>query len=265
MEKVKNYFLNSKNIYETFAPFYYVLKLFGFASFNLQGKFSAKKLNAIYIILSFLLYTSWFMVILHLGHQEPEAEKSLLIKHGWHKLHVFEFGFLSSVVIWNYKKRIEIERCLNLINHFDILIEKKFKMEKEIHHQRQKSTVVGYLIATIIFCIFKFCLSFQILCPDQRDILHLVSHLSYVIGTELTALLSFQFIFMIYFVNVRLKVILSKFEENFQNYVPNELDISFEHFVQLHSILNSTTKNINSCYLIQVFYIFYKRFPLFQL
>lgn len=252
MEKVKNYFLNSKNIYETFTPFYYVLKLFGFASFNLQGKFTAKKLNAIYIILSFLFYTSWFIVILQLGHQEPEAEKSLLIKHGWHKLHVFEFGVLSSVVIWNYKKRIEIERCLNLINHFDILVEKEFHWNKDIYHQRQRSTVVGYLIATAIFCVFKFYLSFELLCPDQRDFLHLVSHLSYVIGTELTALLSFQFIFIIYFVNIRLKVFLSKFEENFQNYIPNELDISFEHLVQLYSILNSTIKNINSSYLIQV-------------
>ena len=104
MVKVKNYFLNSKNIFETFAPFYYVLKLFGFASFNLQGKFSAKKLNAIYIVLSFVWYLLLFLINLYWGHQEPEAEKSLLTKHRWHKLHLFEMGFLASVVIWNYKK-----------------------------------------------------------------------------------------------------------------------------------------------------------------
>lgn len=252
MEKVKNYVSNSKNIYETFAPFYYVLKLFGFASFNLQGKFSAKKLNAIYIVLSFLIYMSWLIIILRLGHQEPKAEISLLIKYGWHKLHVFEYGVLASVVIWNYKKRIEIERCLNLINRFDILVEKKFNWNKEINHQRQRSMVVVYFITTTIFCVVKFSLSFEILYPEQKDLLHLVSHLSYVIGTELTALLSFQFIFITYFVNVRLRIFLSKFEKNFDNFIPNELDISFENFVQLHSILNSTIKSINSSYFIQV-------------
>lgn len=259
MEKVKNYVLNSKNIYETFAPFYYVLKFFGFASFNLQGKFSAKKWNAIYIVLSFLFYMSWFIMILHLGEQEPEAEKSLLIKYGWHKLHVFEYGVLASVVIWNYKKRIEIEECLYLINHFDILVEKEFNWNKEINHQRQRSMVVIYFIATIVFGVVKFALSFDILYPEQKDLIHLISHLSYVIGTELTALLSFQFIFIIYFVNIRLRIFLNKFEKNFDNFIPNELDISFENFVQLYSILNSTIKSINSSYLIQVrLYIFYE-------
>lgn len=252
MEKVKNYFLNSKNIFETFAPFYYVLKWFGFGSFNLQGKFSANKLNVIYIVLSFLWYLLFFISSLYWGHQEPAVEKSLLVIHGWHKLHLFEMLFLASVVVWNYLKRCEIQRCLKLINLFDVFVEKKFIWFEEINHKKQRLVIVRFLIASTLFSIMKSILSIRVLCPEQRDFVHYVSYFFYILGTEITALLSFQFIFLTYFVNIRLKIFLRMFEENFQKCESNVMEVCIENYVQLYSHLNSTIKSINSSCSIQV-------------
>lgn len=55
------------------------------------------------------------------GQQEPEAETSLLIRHGWHKLYLFQMAILACVTILNFTKRLAIVECLRLMDQFDLV------------------------------------------------------------------------------------------------------------------------------------------------
>ena len=64
-----------------------------------------------------------YMLVMNIiwGQQEPEVEKSLLIKHGWHKLYLFEMLLLPVVVVWNVSCRGSIVGCLRLMDQFDLI------------------------------------------------------------------------------------------------------------------------------------------------
>lgn len=117
----------STNIYETFQPFYKVLKFFGFFPFTVELSskqhirpsatlFDAGLLGLWISLHSFLFGLNWV-----LGDQEPEAESSLIVKHGWHKIYLMQTATSLFVVAHNFANRHSIVECLGLMNQFDLV------------------------------------------------------------------------------------------------------------------------------------------------
>ena len=124
MNSFRKFFTGSTNIYETFYPLNMVLKFFGFIPFTICRHSSKRPLMTFFqgFLLSFwvLLYLFFFTINLFWGQQEPEYETSLLMKHGWHKLYLFQTLMLACLVIFNLTKRLSIIECLRLIDQFDL-------------------------------------------------------------------------------------------------------------------------------------------------
>lgn len=127
MNRVKKYLTHSTNIYETFSPFSRLLKALGLLSFTVgrSNIFVNEPLLTFFDGLSFGLWMTWYLFLFAVnsmwGQQEPEAETSLLVKHGWHKLYLFEMTVLACVVGLNFTKKLTIVECLRLIDQFDLI------------------------------------------------------------------------------------------------------------------------------------------------
>lgn len=125
MKRVQEYLTHSKNIYDTFLPFKMVLKTFGLVPFTFSHH--NKKGPSMTFFERFLLgfWVPWYLFLFTMiaiwGQQEPEAEKSLLIKHGWHKLYMFEMFMLACVAVLNFTNKLSIVDCLRLMDQFDLV------------------------------------------------------------------------------------------------------------------------------------------------
>lgn len=126
MNSVRELFKQSTNIYETFYPLNMVLKFFGLIPFTLRRRQSSKR-PLMTLVDGFLLcfwaslYFFLFAINLMWGQQEPESEKSLLIKHGWHKLYLFQMLLLPCVIVLNFTNKLSIVECLRLMDKFDLV------------------------------------------------------------------------------------------------------------------------------------------------
>ena len=89
-----------------------------------------------------------------------------------------------------------------------------------------------------------------LLKPEERDYVHLLALASYILITELTALMSFQFIFFYY-------SILKRYEAFYENLTSDlELQRNVGKSIKLHSdqltILATVMDKINSTFSIEV-------------
>lgn len=127
MKAFEKKFPRSTNIYQTFQPFYKVLKILGFFPFTVELSskqhirpsttlFDAGLLGLWISLHSFLFGLNWL-----LGDQEPEAESSLIVKHGWHKIYLMQTATTLFVVAHNFANRYSIVECLRLMNQFDLV------------------------------------------------------------------------------------------------------------------------------------------------
>lgn len=118
-------FVRSSNIYETFRPFYIVLKVFGFMTFRVSRRNEKGPSTTFFdgLLLGFWVSSYLFLFTMNMlwGQREPDAESSLLIKHGWHKLYLLEMFVVASVVVFNFIHRNTIVDCLRLIDQFDLV------------------------------------------------------------------------------------------------------------------------------------------------
>lgn len=118
-------FTQSTNIYETFYPLNMVLKCFGLFPVSVSRHNSKRPkmtlIEGFFLSFWLLCYLLLFAMNLIRGQQEPEGEKSLLLKHGLHMLHVFQTLILLYVVVINYTEKISIIHCFRLIDHFDLV------------------------------------------------------------------------------------------------------------------------------------------------
>lgn len=121
---MKSLLLRSENIYETFWPLYKVLRLFGFMPFTVPRRNEKNLPPTLFdgLILGFWVSSYLFLFTMNTlwGQREPEAESSLLIKHGCHKLYLLEMLVPASVVLLNFANRRTIVDCLRLIDQFDL-------------------------------------------------------------------------------------------------------------------------------------------------
>jgi hypothetical protein len=110
------------SVYRAFSPLSAVLSCCGF---HYNGT-NASAFASVRFLLS-MLYTIVFLLLfvlnVMLGEQEPEMTKSLVLKHGYHKIYLFEMLFLCAVIWNNFWYREKIDECMRVLASFDELCE----------------------------------------------------------------------------------------------------------------------------------------------
>lgn len=239
MSGVRKNVPRSTNIYETFQPFYKVLKFFGFFPFTVElssrqhSRPSTTLFDAALLGLWISLHLFLFGLNWMLGDQEPDAENSLVIKHGWHKIYLTQTATLLFAVIHNFANRHLIVECLRLMNQFDLVGTTSdqqvkysqtfsscfpisfdiFKLQQpDIDHKWHRSLMIGSLKLLAFWAAFEGTISLLILTDEQKDLPHLAALACYILAVSLSALVAHQFVFFTYCIATRFKVLLKNVE-----------------------------------------------------
>lgn len=254
--------ISSNNVYQTFAPLHCVLKVFGLATYQLDLNNCVLKVsrNKIYITICLIFYISLFSINVFWGEQEPDAEESLLIKHGWHKMFLIEMFCLIVITIVNYNRQDTTIKCLELMNEFDQTKE-CFAWKHKLNHSKDFRVCFVFIVGFFIIWIIVLLISVSILDPDERDFVHLISLGSYVLCSQMTVIIGYQFIFFCGCLKSRFEILLRNIEDHFSFLSQKEILSNMELLKTLHLInkiyvchttLNKILKNINSLYSFQV-------------
>lgn len=107
MKKIKQFLTGSTNIYDTITPFYYFLKVFGLASFQLNcedGKIRMKWKDYV------LLFSSIFLGIFAslktlLAIRSYLKDGTTLIEHSWKFQYLYQVIITVPIMIFGYIKR----------------------------------------------------------------------------------------------------------------------------------------------------------------
>ena len=243
----------STSILESFSPYCFILKIFGFFPFNIDKNYKVHVIqwHKILMITYMGLYFCLFIFNVIIGEQEPESEESLLLKHGRHKSYLFELAFLTSVPLFNYFMRDDFAECLKLFNEFDSITSKNSDFTLKLNHNKHRAIVIYFIIASIIWSLLKTNFSIIVLDVKQKDFIHLFSLGCYILSRNMIAFLSGLFTFVCYSLKTRYDILNEYFLINFDtvNYETN-LEVStlcdmIDIFELCHSYLTSSIKTIN--------------------
>lgn len=119
----------------------------------------------------------------------------------------------------------------------------------EINHTKHRSTVICFLLVTMSRFVLKFVVSSLLLSREQRDVIHLTAITFNDLTTELTAVVTFQFIFFS-------SALLKRFENLAENmridFQPRHQEDSIKFYSQRYSMLSVVMQKINATFSIQV-------------
>lgn len=114
--------MGAMNIYQTFEPFYYVLKIFGFTPYSFKGPISHGKLetrpyNYAYMALWFCSLI--ILLTLNIWVEDNEYSDYIILVKGW-RLGLIGYIF-SAIICFVYRliKREYLVQFLDLLNEFD--------------------------------------------------------------------------------------------------------------------------------------------------
>lgn len=107
------------------------------------------------------------------------------------------------------------------------------------------------IVFSTFSCAAKFVMAVKILTPDQRDSVHLMAIASYAFITELTAVVTFQFIFFSFSAQRRfevfVKILMIDLKLN-----PKCQQNTVKMYSNQYTILTSIIEKINATFSIQV-------------
>lgn len=181
---------------------------------------------------------------------------------------------LACVVLSNFYNRDSIVDCLRLMDQFDLVevtrlstvmnsnmifhlcrnfssIFSQQGTRPQINHSRHRSLVIYFLAFNVCWCIGQSTMSFVLLEPEQKDPIHLMSLGSYIFCTELTAVVSFQFIFFSFAIQKRLELFTENLTIAFRKQKRNDWIKMFAHQC---GTLMSAMRKANATFSIQVNY-----------
>lgn len=114
----------SSNIYETFAPFYFLLKLYGIIPFQLNSMSRKVEVKISDILRTFLCWI-FLITLLSLniinGARDP-VETSAIMQNGWHYLNLFQIASNFYIQIMNFFNRKYYEDFFKTIYEFDQMV-----------------------------------------------------------------------------------------------------------------------------------------------
>lgn len=139
--------LKSTNIYQTFFPFYWMLKIFGFACYDLnlkEKKIEISKVNKLQSFSFILLYLLVVMFMIICGELESSTEESLLVSNSWYFLYISQLGFCVLVVAFNIIYVDTTKTILKTLDDFDELTNHQTDWIFTINHSKHRSCVVFF-------------------------------------------------------------------------------------------------------------------------
>ena len=245
---------SSSNIYQSFKPFYWILKVFGFASYRLDERnqvLNVRICDKMYTFMWIVIYL--FIVVLNCywGEQEP-AEDSILVRHGWHKLYIFETTFVAIAIFFNYKNFEITKVILQTLNEFDVLANMEVCWNFKLNHTEQRSLVIYFTIGCIFMATVKIPLSIGI--ANDLSYFRITIIFLYHLSIEMIALITWQLVFFSYHVKSRYEIIVKNFMELSYKEFQSTYEIMnlIEKYCHYHALLNKAIKDINSIHSIQV-------------
>lgn len=245
---------SSSNIYQTFKPFYWILKVFGFASYRLDERnqvLNVRLCDKMYTFMWIVIYLFFVALNSYWGEQEP-AEDSILVRHGWHKLYIFETTFVAFAIFCNFINFKITNVILQTLNEFDIMTNMEFNWNFKLNHTKQRSLVIYFTIGCIFMAIVKIPLSIGI--ADELTYFSITIIFFYHLSIEMIALITWQLVFFSYHVQSRYEIIVENFMKlNLKAYKSKyEIMMLIEKYCHYHTQLVKTIKNINSIHSVQV-------------
>lgn len=246
--------LKSTNIYQTFAPFYWMLKIFGFACYGLnlkENKITNLTINKLRMLLYSFMYILTLIFMIKCGELESETEESLLVSNGWYLLYILQLMFCIIIVWYNFYYVDITKSILNALDDFDILTSYQSDWIFTLNHSKHRSCVVYLTIIIISLSVLKLILCYFIY--NGLSFVQFIYTFCALLGVELTALVSFQFTFFSYCTKCRQDVLLKNFSINFEDTMMDQrFFIQIDKFSYCFNMLSNVIEKINSSYAIQV-------------
>lgn len=120
-------FWKTSNFHESYVPYYYMLKFFGFTPYKLDvisKKVYFNWMNFIMFVISFgvLSVNSALLVKHSLNKIRNASQQHSVVYDGWGCLNIFLVFGIPFTVILNSFKIETLEQLLNVINEFDELV-----------------------------------------------------------------------------------------------------------------------------------------------
>lgn len=112
MTKIKEFLFGSTNIYETVVPFYYSLKIFGLASFQLNvedGKIRMRWKDFFLMFGSILLFV-WIVYLTFDDMNQYFVMGSSIIRKSWKYQYLFQMLTIIPIITFGCLKRKHIDR-----------------------------------------------------------------------------------------------------------------------------------------------------------
>lgn len=114
----------SSNIYETFSPFYILLKLLGIVPFQLNlksGKVSVKWQDVLWIFFYWIFFVALIVLNITFGKRKS-AENSTILQNGCHFLLIFHLTSSFFIQFVNFFNRKKIGKFFKILHDFDEMV-----------------------------------------------------------------------------------------------------------------------------------------------
>ena len=209
MIQIRKKFGEPINVYESISPFYYTLKFFGLASYDLNfknGKITTSFINYIIMLCHIALCLYFYYEFLQddVATYSPEG-KSVLI-YGFLFFYHFQYYTIVLIFIFNFLKRKNIEKLLKLLETFDDHCE-KMRWKFKIDHKRNYWSLIFWICLHIILLMVVYPLQMSWVPPDSPDLMDHINMIFYCSMTKAFVLSTLQFIFSVASVASRFEIL----------------------------------------------------------
>ena len=209
MNKIRKYFAEPTNIYESLSPFYYTLKLFGLASYNLNFKNGKMKTSIIHYIMMMCfiaLYLSFIVNFLQVDVKSYSPEGKSILMYGLAFVYNFQYITILLFIIYNFLKRRNVEKFLKYLETFDDHCEKmgwKFK----INHEKNYWSQIFWIVLSIILLIVVAMTQIYWVSIFGHDLIDFIFMFIYCFSSKALVLTTLQFVFGVHCVASRFEIL----------------------------------------------------------
>ena len=209
MNKLRKYFGKPSNVYESFSPFYYTLKFFGLASYNLNFKSGQMKTSGIHYIMMmcfFLVYLFFYAVYLLIDPTSYSPEGKSVLTYGF--LFFYHFQYITSIliIIYNFLKRKNVEKLFKLLETFDDHVEKK-EWKFKVNHEQNYWILIFWIGLHIISLMVAYTLQMSWISTVTLGFKEYIAMVFYCFILKAFFLSTLQFTFGVHCVASRFDVL----------------------------------------------------------
>ena len=209
MNNIRKYYGEPLNIYESLSPLYYILKLFGLASYNLNFKNGKMKTSPVHYIMTLGFIALYILLIWNFFQVDASTyspEGKLLLIYGLVFVYSFQYMTNLLILIHNFLKRRNVEKLLKLLETFDDHIE-KLRWKFKINHEQNYWSSIFWIVLSFILLTGVATIQVLWVANFDHNFKDYLDMFIYSMITEALVLSSFQFIFGVHSVSSRFEIL----------------------------------------------------------